>query len=100
MSSKISLRGKLYVNKLTRSYFLDWHWNIRIVLKQENRLHVLENLIPNALADDAGKEVRNENQHHIDDDEHATYVKLASTSPEFYKQHEKMDVYTIIMHIK
>jgi len=45
-------------------------------------LHVLENLIPNTLADDARKEVRNENQHHIDDDKHATYVKLASISPE------------------
>jgi hypothetical protein len=47
---------------------------VRIVFKQEKRLYVLENPIPNAPAEDTKEEVRNEHQCHIDDDEHATFM--------------------------
>jgi hypothetical protein len=42
---------------------------VRIVLKQEKRLHVLENPIPNTHVEDAEEEVRNEHQRHVDDDD-------------------------------
>jgi hypothetical protein len=42
---------------------------VRIVFKQEKRLYVLENPIPNAPINDVEKEVRNEHQRHVNDDE-------------------------------
>jgi hypothetical protein len=72
---------------------------MRIVLKQEKRLYVIEKPILNSLSKDA-KEIRNEYQCHVDDDEHAAYVMLIIMSFEFKKQHENMDVHTTIMHLK
>jgi hypothetical protein len=73
---------------------------VRIVLKQEKRLYVLENSIPNSSTEDAEEKVRNGHQRHVDDNEQAACVMLVSMSPEFQRQHENMDVHTIIMHLK
>jgi hypothetical protein len=59
---------------------------VRIVLKQEKILYVLENPIPNVHVEDAIKEVRNKHQRHIDNGEHAQYVMLVSMSPELQRQ--------------
>ena len=69
MSSNISLQSILDAYKLIGPNFLNWNWNVRIVLKQEKRLHVLENPIPNTHVEDAEEEVRNEHQRHVDDDD-------------------------------
>jgi hypothetical protein len=45
-------------------------------------LYILENPISNALAKDVAEEVRNEHQHHVDDDVQTVCVMLASMSPE------------------
>jgi hypothetical protein len=42
---------------------------VRIVLKQEKILYVLENLIPPILNEDTDNEVRTEYQYHIDDND-------------------------------
>jgi hypothetical protein len=42
---------------------------VRIVFKQEKKLYVLENPILNVLIKDVEKEVRNEHQRHVNDDE-------------------------------
>jgi hypothetical protein len=56
---------------------------VRIVLKQEKRLYVLENSIPNSSTEDAEEKVRNGHQRHVDDNEQAACVMLVSMSPEF-----------------
>jgi hypothetical protein len=73
---------------------------VRIVLKQEKMLYVLENLIPNVPTEDAKEEVTNEHQHHVDDDKYIACVILASISLELQRQHANMDAHTIIMHLK
>jgi hypothetical protein len=60
-------------------------------------LYVLENLIPNVPTEVAEEEVTNEHQHHVDDDEHATCVILASISLELQRQHTNMDAYNLVM---
>jgi hypothetical protein len=45
MSSNTYLRNIFVANKLTRSNFLDWYFSMRIILKQEKMLYVLENPI-------------------------------------------------------
>jgi hypothetical protein len=42
---------------------------VKIILKKEKRLHVLENPIPNTPVEDAEEEIRNEHQRYVDDDE-------------------------------
>ncbi|XP_057996544.1 uncharacterized protein LOC131175879 [Hevea brasiliensis] len=100
MSNNHSLRSILDANKLTGPNFLDWYRNLRIVLKQEKRLYVLEHAKPGIPPVDAPEEVLSEFIHHTDDDEQATCVMLASMSPELQRQHENMDSQTIILHLK
>jgi hypothetical protein len=85
MNSNITLRIVLDANKLTGSNFLNWYLNIRIVLKQERELYILENPILFALHKDVDEEVMNVYQRHIDDNEQAAYVMLASMTPELRK---------------
>jgi hypothetical protein len=73
---------------------------VRIVLKQEKRLYVLENSIPNASTENAEEKVRNEHQRHVDDNEQNTCVMLASILFELQRQYRNMDVHTMIMHLK
>jgi len=65
----ISLHSIFDANKLVELNFLDWYQNVRIVLKQEKILYVLENLIPPILNEDTDNEVRTEYQYHIDDND-------------------------------
>ena len=45
---------------------------------KKKKLYILENPISNARAKDVEEEVRNEHQHHVNDDEQTTCVMLAS----------------------
>ena len=85
MSSNISVCNVLDTNKLTKTNFLDWYRNVKIILNQKLMLYVLENLIPLASNDDVDEEVRNEYQCHINDDEHVACVMLASITPELQR---------------
>jgi hypothetical protein len=42
----------------------------------------------------------NEHQRHIDENKQVVCVMLASMSPELQRQHENMNVYIMIMHLK
>ena len=42
----MNLRSMLEKEKLGHSNFLDWHRNLRIVLKQEKKDYVLETQVP------------------------------------------------------
>ena len=52
-SSTFSLRPILEKDKLTRTSFLDWFRNLRIVLTHERRLYVLDKPIPKEPANGA-----------------------------------------------
>ena len=94
------LRGILDANKLTGPNFLDWHRNLRIVLKHEKIGYVVEQPMPEAPTEEATPEEVQAYNKHSDDENTATCVMLAAMSPELQKQHEGMDAYTIIIHLK
>ena len=48
-----SLRGILEKDKLTGANFPNWNRNLRIVLRQEHKLHVIDNPVPDVPSDDA-----------------------------------------------
>jgi len=100
ISSNISLQSIFDANKLTKSNFLEWYRNLRIVLKQERRLYVFESHIPRVSNEDALIEVKTKYHRHIDDDEQATCVILASMSPKLQIEYENMDAYNMIKHLK
>jgi hypothetical protein len=60
MGKNISFRIILDANKLTESNILDWYRNMRVVLKQETMLYILDNLILFASNEDGDKEVGTE----------------------------------------
>ena len=52
-ASNLSLRSILEKDKLNGTNFFDWYRNLRIVLKQESKEHVLDQPVPNELAANA-----------------------------------------------
>ena len=52
-NSTMSLRLVLEKDKLIGTNFLDWFQNLRIVLKQEKELYVLDEPLPEESADNA-----------------------------------------------
>ena len=52
-TQNFSLRSILEKDKLNGSNFIDWSRNLRIVLKQEKKLEVLEQPLPAELARNA-----------------------------------------------
>ncbi|XP_017970424.1 PREDICTED: uncharacterized protein LOC108660677 [Theobroma cacao] len=100
MVNNLSLRSILDVNKLTGPNFLDWFRNLKIVLKQEKKFYVLDTPIPPVPATDASAEDKEAYQHHKDDNDQAACVMLDSMTPELQKQHEHMDVQSMILHFR
>ncbi len=100
MSSTVNLRSILESNKLTGNNFLDWLRNLRIVLKAERLAYVLDEAFPEPLPEDASEDQVLAYKKRVGDDELATCIMLASMSSELQKQHEAMDAYTIIYHLR
>ncbi|XP_037496591.1 uncharacterized protein LOC119371108 [Jatropha curcas] len=100
MSNNLCLRSILDANKLTGPKFIEWYRNLRMDLKQEKRLYVLDKNKPDIPADNAIEEERNNFIRHTDDDKQATCVMLASMSSKLQKQHEKIDSRIIILHLR
>ena len=58
-NSNMSLRSVLEKDKLTGTNFLDWFQNLGIVLKQERKLYVLDEPLPEESADNAPRAEKN-----------------------------------------
>ena len=57
--SSFALRSILEKDKLNGTDFTNWYHNLRIVLKQEKKEHVLDSPIPDKPADEETATVRN-----------------------------------------
>ena len=99
-TNNFSIRSVLEKDKLTGNNFLDWQRNLRIVLRQERKLYVIEIPRPMPLPGNASQAQVTEYNKHIDDDTDVTCLMLATMSAELQKQHEHMDAYEMIEHLK
>ena len=88
----LSLRSVLQKDKLSGTNFLDWYRNLRIVLKHEKKIYVLEKTTPKQPADNAPKKDVDAYEKHLDDALDVGCLMLATMIPELQKQHENMDV--------
>ncbi|WJX77911.1 hypothetical protein P8452_61179 [Trifolium repens] len=104
MSSNTShnnLRSILDKEKLNGSNFLDWHRNLRIVLKHDNKLYALEEPVPEEEpANNAPRAKKDAYKKHVEDANEAACLMLATMNSELQKQHENMNAVEMIEHLK
>ena len=76
MANSLSFRSILDTNKLIELNFINWFQNIKIVLKQENKAYVLDDLIHKEPNEEASNEEREAYQVHMKDLDLVTCVIL------------------------
>ena len=101
MSSNNILRSILDKEKLNGSNFLDWHRNLRIVLKHDNKLYALEEPVPEEEpANNAPRAEKEAYKKHVEDANEVACLMLATMNSELQKQHENMNAVEMIEHLK
>ncbi|KAG8486267.1 hypothetical protein CXB51_019631 [Gossypium anomalum] len=95
-----SLRSVLEKDKLNGLNFLDWFRNLRIVLKQERKLYVIEKSLLVEPPANASRADKDGYKKHLDDMVDIECLMLATMNPELQKQHEDMVAYDMIEHLK
>ena len=96
----MSLRSVLEKDKLTGTNFLDWFRNLRIVLKQERKLYVLDEPLPEEPVDNAPGAEKNAYEKHHNDSIDVACLMLATMSFELQKDLEIMEAYDMIFNLK
>lgn len=99
-SNNFFVRLVLEKDKLIGTSFLNWNRNLRIILRQERKLQVTEMPLPEPLTEGASRTQQNLYQKHHDDAVDVQCLMLVTMSPEFQKQHEHRDAYTMIEHFQ
>ncbi|KAK9019275.1 hypothetical protein V6N11_053801 [Hibiscus sabdariffa] len=99
-NNTISLRSLLEKEKLNCINFLDWFRNLRIVLKQERKEHVIEEPVPDEPAANAPRADKDKFKKYMDDMVDVGCLMLATMDSELQKQHENMVAYEIIQNLK
>ena len=99
-NSTMSLRLVLEKDKLTGTNFLDWFRNLRIVLKQERKLYVLDEPLPEEPVDNVPRAEKNAYEKHHNVFIDVAYLMLATMSSELQKDLENMEAYDIIFNLK
>ena len=96
---KHSLRIILTENKLTGKNYLDWERNLRIVLRQERKLYVIDEdplVVPD---ENATEEETAQYEKYVADAEDVSCLILASISPELQKHCENRECWDMMLHL-
>ena len=99
-SQPFSLQSVLEKDKLNGTNFINWSRNLRIILKQEKKLELLEHPLPNEPARNAAAAQRELFEKKKNDSNDVTCLMLATMSPELQKQFVDMEAYEIMTHLK
>ena len=98
MKAAMSTLLKKYL--LTRSNYINWLQNVRIVLRIENLLHILDDSIPSVPSDEAPQEERDAFDKYMSQQAQVQGILLAFMSCELQSQHKDMESQDIIMHLR
>ncbi|KAI3735241.1 hypothetical protein L6452_14733 [Arctium lappa] len=98
--NKNTLRSILEKEKLNGTNFIYWYRNLRIVLKAEKKLYVLEQQIPEEPNSSAPRTERDTFKKHDEDALDVSCLMLITMEPELQKQHENMGAFDMIEHLK
>ena len=100
MVSSLSLRGVLDTNKLIEPNYIDQLRNLRIILTQEKVSYILDIPTQDSLGEDTSEEERATYKMWKDDSVIVKCIMLAFMSNELPRQHEDMDVPSILLNLK
>ncbi|GJS38239.1 hypothetical protein Tco_0563282 [Tanacetum coccineum] len=95
-----SIRSILEKEKLNCSNFLDWYRNLRIVLRNEQKLHHLEEALPEAPPTTATVAVRNAYTRRVAEQQEVACLMLVSMTPEIQKNLEDRPTFEILQELK
>ena len=98
--SSFALRSILEKYKLNGTNFTNWYRNLRIVLKQEKKEHVLDNPIQDEPADEETATVRNAYRRTRDESTEISCLMLAHMEPDLQQQFENVEAYDMIVVLK
>ncbi|KAJ0853704.1 putative RNA-directed DNA polymerase [Helianthus annuus] len=98
-NSSFALKSILEKDKLNNTNFLEWHRNLRIVLKMAKRLYVLETPIPTAPENNTVVAKKAFDKHKEDAMEVACLMQ-ATMSPDLQKNMEDMNAFDMIEQLK
>ena len=101
ITSTFTLRSVLEKENLNGTNFLDWSQNLRNVLKQERKMCVLDNEIPNEPpANNAPQAKRDAHSKHLNDSVDVTCLMLTTMNSELQKEFEEMKAFDMMVHLK
>ena len=98
--STLSLQLVLENNKLNGTNFLDWHCNLRIVLKHERKAYVLDAPVPAEPDASATRVVKAAYDKHVNDVIDVGCLMLATMTPDLQKGLEHMEAHHILLNLK
>lgn len=98
-SHSFDLKSILEKDKLNNTNFLEWHRNLRIVLKMAKKLYVLDAEVPDHPANDT-EESKKAWDKHIEDAVEVACLMQATMSPDLQKTMEDMTAYDMIEQLK
>ncbi|XP_040945812.1 uncharacterized protein [Gossypium hirsutum] len=99
-TNSLSLQSILEKDKLNSLNFLVWFRNLRIVLKQEHKLYIIEEPVPYEPVANGSRTNKDAYKKHLDDMLDIGCLMLATMTPVLQKQHEDMVAYDMIQHLK
>ncbi|GKB37633.1 hypothetical protein Tco_0882575 [Tanacetum coccineum] len=95
-----SIRSILDKEKLNVSNFLEWYRNLRIVLMNEQKLHHLEEALPEAPPVTTIASVRNAYTRRVAEQQEVACLMLVSMTPEIQKNLEDRIAFEILQELK
>ena len=98
--STFALRSILEKDKLNGTNFTNWYRNLRIVLKQEKKDHVLDTPLPDEPDDNATAAVMNAHRKARDESTEISCLMLAHMEPYLQQQFEDVEAYDMIESLK
>ena len=102
MSSAMKAAMSTLLDKymLTGSNYIDWLRNVRIVLRTESLLHVLEEPVPDEPLINAPQEQIDDFNKYMSQEAQVQGILLASMSSQLQSQHKGMNPKDIFMHLR
>ena len=98
--SSFALRTILEKDKLNGTNFTNWYRNLRIVIRQEKKEHVLDNPIPDEPTDDESATARNAYRRARDESTEISCLMLAHIELELQSQFEDVEAHDMIIALK
>ncbi|GJX59860.1 putative RNA-directed DNA polymerase, partial [Tanacetum coccineum] len=95
-----SIRSILEKEKLNGSNFLDWYHNLRIILRNEQKLHHLEEALPEAPPATTTAAVHNAYTRRVAEQQEVACLMLVSMTPEIQKNLEDRPAFEILQELK